>query len=137
MDDGRPPPPTPEVKHGVTFSLRFDNELLGKRTIGKVRLEMITDAQAIGDPLAMFESMFLDGNKELVIEQVLTDADRFMGGQKVNQFARIRPDDPESRAEINKLTIAMQNTRQPVSDSARSVCTFADFILLARCCSGA
>ena len=121
MDDDRPPPAAPEVTKGVTLSLRFDNEKLGKRTISKVRLEMITDPQAIGDPLAMFESMFLGGDKELVIEQVLTDADRFLMGQKVNQIARIRPDDPESRSEINKLTIAMQNTRQPVSDLSDAV----------------
>jgi hypothetical protein len=79
-------------------------------------LEHISDPLVPSDTLAIFEAMFYGGEKELVIDQVLSDADRFLMGQKVNQFARIRPDNSYSRAEINRLTLAMQNLRQPVSD---------------------
>ncbi|KAJ9090663.1 hypothetical protein QFC19_009525 [Naganishia cerealis] len=117
-DDHRPRPP-PETS-GVTFHLRFDAPHIGKRTIGKVKLESISDPINLGDPLAMFESLFLGGERELVIDQAITDAGRFLGGQKVNQFARIRPENTESTKEINKLTLLFQNTRQPVSMPERA-----------------
>lgn len=65
--------------------------------------------------MAMFESLFFGGDKELVVDQAIMNA---MGGQTVNQFARIRPDNPSSRQEINKLTIHMQDKRQPVREHA-------------------
>lgn len=89
--------------------------MIGQRNIGKVRLENISDPRKAGDPLAMFESLFIGGDKELVVDQAIMNADRFLGGQTVNQFARIRPDNLSSRLEINRLTLLMQDKRQPVS----------------------
>lgn len=114
MPDDPLPRPMPETT-GVTLYLRFDNELIGQRNIGKVRLENISDPRNPADPLAMFESLFYGGEKELVVDQAIMNADRFLGGQTVNQFARIRPGNPTSRSEINKLTLLMQDKRQPVS----------------------
>jgi hypothetical protein len=113
VEDDPPPRPLP-ITQGTTLYLRFDNELIGQRNIGKVRLENISDPRNPGEPLAMLESLFFGGDKELVVDQAIRDADRFLGGQKVNQFARIRPDTPSSRLEINKLTLHMQDKRQPV-----------------------
>ncbi|KAJ9099931.1 hypothetical protein QFC21_003936 [Naganishia friedmannii] len=110
--DHRPRPP-PETA-GTTFHLRFNAPHIGQKNVGKVKLENISDPQNLGDPLAMFESLFLGGEKELVITQVITDPSRFLGGQKVNQFARVRPENAESIREINKLTLLFQSTRQPV-----------------------
>lgn len=112
-DDYRPRPP--QETAGITFYLRFDAPNIGQRNIGKVKLENLSDPKNLGDPLAMFESLFLGGDKELVITQTITDPSKFLGGQKVNQFARIRPENGESLKEINKLTILFQSTRQPVS----------------------
>ncbi|KAI5452566.1 hypothetical protein NCC49_000728 [Naganishia albida] len=110
VEEHPPPRPLPDTS-GTTLYLRFDNDMIGRRNIGKVRLQSISDPRRIGDPMAMFESLFFGGDKELVVDQAIMNA---MGGQTVNQFARIRPDNPSSRQEINKLTIHMQDKRQPL-----------------------